>query len=256
MDPVAGQAQQTGAAGPARPTRALPAYLQIEEELAERIESGELAAESRLPTERDLAAAFAVSRMTIRAALARLEQRGLILRRQGSGTYVAQPRLRQDATHLRGFFEESVGQGVFPVSRVIDRVEIHATPHLARELGLRAGEAVYKVVRVRAAGGVPVVLETSFFPARVVPGLLERDLERSSIYRLMDRHHGARPVRARQSLEPIAAGPAEAHLLDVAPGSPLMLVKRTAWDARGRAVEHARDLYRGDRSRFVSELTL
>lgn len=240
----------------ARPARSLPAYLQIEEELAERIETGDLLPGARVPTERDLAESLAVSRMTVRAALGRLEQRGLIVRRQGSGTFVAQPKLRQDASHLRGFFEASVGQGVFPASRVVERREILATRHLAQELGLRIGEPVYKVVRVRSASGAPVVLETSFFPARVVPGLLDLDLEGSSIYRLMDRYHGARPVRARQSLEPITAGPAEAALLDVAVGSPLMLVERTAWDARDRPVEHARDLYRGDRSRFITELTL
>ena len=251
-EPEWGVAGQDGV----RPSVSLPAYLQIEEELAERIEAGELSPDSRMPTERELAQAFSVSRMTLRAALARLEQRGLILRRQGSGTYVAQPKLRQDASHLRGFFEGSVGQGVFPVSRLIEKAEIAPTRHLTQELGLRAGEAVYKVVRVRSANGAPVVLETSFFPARVVPGLLDRDLERSSIYRLMDRHYRARPVRARQWLEPITAGPSEAALLELAVGSPLMLVERTAWDARGRAVEHARDLYRGDRSRFVTELTL
>lgn len=245
-----------GARLSARPVRTLPAYLQIEEELAERIESGDLAPGVRIPTERELAGSLAVSRMTVRAALARLEQRGLIVRRQGSGTFVAQPKLLQDASHLRGFFEASVGQGVFPVSRVIERGEILATRHLAQELDLRIGEPVYKIVRVRSASGAPVVLETSFFPARVVPGLLDLDLEGSSIYRLMDRHYGARPVRARQSLEPITAGPAESVLLDLPVGNPLMLVERTAWDAHGRPVEHARDVYRGDRSRFVTELTL
>lgn len=244
-----------GATG-ARPGRALPAYVQIEEDLAERIGGGELSPGDRIPTERELAEQTGVSRMTVRAALGRLEQRGLIVRRQGSGTYVAEAKLLQDASHLRGFFEASVGQGVFPVSRVIDRAEVFATRHLAQELGVRIGEAVYRVVRLRSAGGVPVVLETSFFPARVVPGLLDLDLESSSIYRLMDRHHGARPVRARQSMEPITAGPGEAALLNLPIGSPLMLVERTAWDAGGRAVEHARDLYRGDRSRFVTELTL
>jgi len=238
-----------------RPARSLPAYLQIEEELAERIASGQLAAGERMPTERELTARTGVSRMTVRAALARLEQRGLIVRRQGSGTYVAEAKLQVDASHLRGFFEGSVGQGIFPVSRVVERAEVLATRQLAHQLGLRIGERVYKIVRVRSAGGVPVVLETSFLPARIVPGLLDEDLERSSIYRLMDRHHGARPVRARQSMEPITAGPPESALLDVPVGSPLMLVERTAWDARGRAVEHARDLYRGDRSRFVTELT-
>ncbi|MEX1157525.1 MAG: UTRA domain-containing protein, partial [Thermomicrobiales bacterium] len=118
------------------------------------------------------------------------------------------------------------------------------------------GEPLYAIVRVRSASGAPVVLETSFFPARIVPGLLDLDLAGSSIYRLMDHHYGARPVRARQWMEPIIAGSAESALLDLPVGSPLMLVERTAWDARGRPVEHARDVYRGDRSRFVAELTL
>ncbi len=240
----------------ARPHRALPAYLQIEEELAERIDAGELTPGARLPTERELSEQMAVSRMTVRQALARLEQRGLIIRRQGSGTFVAEPKLLQDASHLRGFFEASVGQGIFPVSTLIERAEIQATRHLASVLDLRPGDPVYKVVRLRSAHHAPVVLETSFFPAHRVPGLLTLDLERSSIYRLMERHYRARPVRALQSLEPIIAGPAEAAVLDVAPGSALMLVERTAWDSEGRPVEHARDLYRGDRSRFVTELSL
>jgi len=109
---------------------------------------------------------------------------------------------------------------------------------------------------VRSVRGEPVVLETSYFPSRRLPGLLELDLERSSIYRLLEQHYNARPVRAVQSLEPITASAEDAAVLKVQRGDPLMLVERTGWDARGRAVEYARDVYRGDRSRFVSELTL
>jgi GntR family transcriptional regulator len=239
-----------------RPTRTLPAYVQIEEELAEQIESGDLAPGSRLATERELAESLGVSRMTARAALARLAQRGLVTRRQGSGTFVAEPKLRQDASRLHGFFEESLGQGVIPTSRLLERSERRATRHLAAVLGLRLGESVYRVVRLRSARRQPVVLETSSFPSRLVPGLLELDLETSSIYRLLDRHYDARPVRAVQTFEPVTASAADAEILHVERGAPLMLVERTGWDARGRAVEHAVDLYRGDRSRFVSELTL
>jgi GntR family transcriptional regulator len=248
-------APRASATGIGRPARSLPAYLQIEAEIAGRIETGEFAPGERLQTERELAEALGVSRMTARAALVRLAQRGLIDRRQGQGTFVAEPKLRQDASHLRGFFAETVGQGAFPTSRLIDRSERFASRQLATMLDLRLGETVFAVVRVRSVNDQPVVLETSYFPARVAPGLLELDLERSSIYRLLERFH-ARPVRAVQSLEPIVAGPPEADLLRVDVGDPLMLVERTAWDAQGRAVEHARDIYRGDRSRFVSELTL
>jgi GntR family transcriptional regulator len=186
----------------------------------------------------------------------RLAQRGLIVRRQGSGTYAAEPKLLQDASRLHGFFEDSVGQGVFPVSKLVERAEVLATRHLAGMLDLRVGEAVYKVVRARGARGVPVVLETSYFPAGIVPGLLAMDLERSSIYRLMDSEFHARPVRAKQSIEVIISQASEAALLGVATGSPLMLVERVAWDKLGRTVEFARDLYRADRSRFVTELSL
>jgi GntR family transcriptional regulator len=239
-----------------QPVRALAAYLQIEEELADRIDSGELEPGMLLPSERELSEQVGVSRMTVRQALGRLEQRGLIVREQGRGTFVAEAKYRQDASVLRGFFEQMVGQGVVPSSAIVERTQVHASRALAHHLDLRLGEPVYKIVRLRSAQGRPVVLETSFFPARLVPGLLELDLEHASIYRLMEERFGARPVRAVQSVEPLVAGLSEAAALEVPLGSALMLVERTSWDTQGRPVEHARDLYRGDRSRFVAELTL
>src|SRR5574338_18604 len=93
------------------PARGLPAYLQIEEELASQIEQGTLAAQERLLPERDLAARLGVSRMTLRQALGRLERRSLIARVQGRGTFVSEPKLLHQASLLRGFFQETVGQG-------------------------------------------------------------------------------------------------------------------------------------------------
>jgi GntR family transcriptional regulator len=238
------------------PVRGLAAYLQIEQELASRIERGALKPGGRLPAERQLAKDLGVSRMTLRQALARLEHRGLVERAHGSGTFVAEPKLRQQANVLRGFFRETVGQGVVPSTRTIERSALYATRSLAGTLGLRIGEEVYKVVRLRAGRGVPVVLETSFFPASLFPGLIDLDLDHDSIYRLMEDRYGARPARGEQSMEAIAAESPEAELLGVAPGAPLMLLERTAWDDAGRPIEHARDLYRGDRSRFTTELRL
>ena len=120
--------------GPSRSvplSRSVPAYLQIEEQLADRIEAGEFAPGDVLPTERELTRQLGVSRMTVRAAMDRLVQRDLIVRRQGSGTFVADPKLRQDASKLRGFFEDTVGQGVTPISRLLEREEMLATRHLA-----------------------------------------------------------------------------------------------------------------------------
>jgi GntR family transcriptional regulator len=231
------------------------AYVQIEEELAERIRGGLLRPGDRLPPERELAEQMQVSRMTVRQALGRLADRGLLSREQGRGTFVSTPKLIQSLSRLHGFHEQMIRQGILPTSRLLSGEEMLASAAVAQVLGLPLGEPLYKVVRLRLGGGVPLALETSFFPVRLVPGLLELDLERNSIYRLMERYD-ARPVRAIQSLEPVPAREHEAEALEVAAESPLMLVERTAWDERGRAVEYAKDLYRGDRSRFVAELHL
>lgn len=235
--------------------RPLPAYLRIEAELAARIHAGELPVDSKLPPERELATILAVSRITVRQALGRLEQRGYVQRIQGSGTYVAEPKLRVDASHLRGFYETALSQGAAPRSRLIAGSTPVASEHVRQALGLPPGARVHEIVRVRSIGGAPVVVETSFLPADLLPGFEDLDLEGSSIYALMAERYGIRGVRAVESLEAVAAGPSEAHLLELPVGSPLMLVERTAWDPEDRAIEHARDLYRGDRSVFVAELT-
>lgn len=251
------EAQQAApAVGLHPPTRGLPAYLQIEEELASQIEQGTLDSGHRLPPERDLADRLGVSRMTLRQALGRLERRGLIARIQGRGTFVSEPKLLHQANVLRGFFQETLGQGIVPTSHTLERERLVATRALADVLGLRIGEEVFKVVRLRYARSVPAVLETSFFPAVLFPGLLDLDLAHASIYRLMEERFATTPVRAVQAMESVAAEAPEADLLDVPAGSPLMLLERTTWDGAGRPVEHARDLYRGDRSRFVTELRL
>jgi GntR family transcriptional regulator len=235
--------------------RPLPAYLRIEAELESRVLTGELPVGSKLPPERELATILDVSRITVRQALARLERRGYVRRVQGSGTYVAQPKLRVDATHLRGFYDTALSQGVAPRSRLIACSTPLASDHVRLALGLAPGARVHEIVRVRSIDGMPVVIETSFLPADLLPGFAELDLEGSSIYGLMTARYGIRGVRATESLEAVVAGPDEAALLELSVGSPLMLVERIAWDAEGRAIEHARDLYRGDRSLFVAELT-
>ena len=236
--------------------RAEPAaYVQIEEELAERIRTGMLRPGDRIPPERELAEQMQVSRMTVRQALGRLADRGLLVRERGRGTFVSEPKLVQSLSRLNGFYDQMVSQGILPSSRLLSGEQILASAAVAQVLDLRIAEPLFKVVRLRLGGGVPLALETSFFPARLVPGLLDYDLERHSIYRLME-HYDARPVRATQSLEPVPARDLEAEALEVPPGSPLMLVERIAWDGQDRPVEYAKDIYRGDRSRFVAELRL
>jgi GntR family transcriptional regulator len=114
---------------------------------------------------------------------------------------------------------------------------------------------VLRIERLRYADGEPHALEDSWLPAVRFPGLLGLDLT-GSLYAVMRDRYGLAPVRAVERLEPVVAEPGPAAVLGVAPGAPLMLVARVAYAADGVPVEFARDLHRGDRSRFVVEASL
>ena len=232
----------------------LSAHAQIEAEIARRIETGILRPGDQIPPERELVEQMQVSRMTLRQGLTRLVDRGLLERQRGRGTFVREPKVVHSLSNLTGLHGELLSQGITPTARLLTRAEIPASRAVANLLEIREGDPVYWITRLRLGAGVPIAHETSYFPAWLVPDLLAEDLECGSIYELLGRH-GARPVGARQSLEPVVARSEEAALLDVLPGSPVMLIERIARDARDRAVEYAKDIHRGDRSRFLAELT-
>ena len=230
----------------------ITAHGQIENWLADEIAAGRLAPSDRLPTEQELAAWLGVSRMTLRHALAELAQRGLVTRTVGrsGGTFVAAPKLEQDLTVLAGFSHQLRRYGLVAGARVLAAAQIPASATAAAALEIGQGEPVYEVRRLRLADGQPILLEHSQFPAHRCPGMLDYRLD-GSLYELLEEKYGQRPHRARESLEPVAAGVREAEALQIAEGAPLMLVERTAYAKSGMPLEFARDLFRGDRTRVV-----
>jgi GntR family transcriptional regulator len=230
---------------------ARPAWVQIEEQLGDRIESGALEAGKRLPPEREIAEALGVSRMTVRQAFASLAARGLVERGVGRGTFVgARTRVDHELGRVAGFTAQVERQGLEAGAEILSAAEQPAPDHVARALVVEPGAPVVRLERVRSGGGLAVTLEDSFLPAERFPGLLAHDLS-GSVYALMRDAYGLGPVSAVERLEPVAARPHEAQALGVPEGCPLMLVERTAYAAEGVAVEFARDRHRGDRARFV-----
>jgi GntR family transcriptional regulator len=234
-----------------RPRSRTPVWAQIEERLAEQIESGRLAAGERLPPERELAQWLGVSRMTVRQALASVAARGLVERGVGRGTFVRAPgKVVHDLSSGLGFTERLERQGLAAGALQVFARESEAPRAVAAGLELELGAPVLRVERVRSADGRPLVLEDSWLPADRFPRLLEHDLT-GSLYALMRDAYGLGPVSAVERLEPVVARPHEAAALEVPEGAPLMLVERVARAADGTPVEFARDRHRGDRARFV-----
>jgi GntR family transcriptional regulator len=229
-----------------------PAVLAVRDRLQREIREGELAPGQRLGAERELAQRLGVSRSTIRAALADLEQGGTIVRARGrtGGIFVAERKVERDLTSLTGLPAYLRRQGFQSDARVISTATIAAAVDVAEALRIESGALVHEIVRVRLADDDPISLERASFPAARFPGLLDRALS-GSLYELFEAEYGLVPDQAEERLEVVDAGVAEARLLDIPRHSSLVSISRTAWDSAGAPFEYSRDLFRGDRIRIV-----
>jgi GntR family transcriptional regulator len=147
-----------------------------------------------------------------------------------------------------------VRRGYVPGAKVITLERQPAEAAVARELGLAVSTMVYFVRRLRLLNQEPVMLERFTMPVHRFPDIERFDLSSRSVYDVMEEEYGVVVVRARQSLEPVVATEYEAELLAVQLGAPLMLERRLALDQDSQPIEYGRDLYRGDRFRFVTEI--
>lgn len=212
---------------------------------------GDLVPGDRLPGEERFAAQLGVSRMTLRQALASLENLGTVVRKQGrvGGTFVSEAKIECDLTGLAGFTEQMRRANVRAGARLVSSTTHPADRVVARALSLKRGSDVHEVIRVRTANREPLALERAYFPAEVFPDLLSHGLT-GSIYKLLTRDYGQTPHMATEHLEPVIPSIDEAKLLKVDTTTPLMLIERTTFTAAGLAVEYARDLFRSDRVRI------
>lgn len=225
---------------------------QVRAHLTDMIDAG-LAAHDRLPTERELADDLGVSRLTVRRALDRLEQTGAIYRVQGAGTFVSEPVITK-SIELTSFSEDMRARGLRPGSQSSTTERVAAGPRVGDALGLDATSIVVHLQRVRTADDSPMCLEHSYLDADLVPGLAD-PLGGDSLYAILESEFSIAPERADQTIKATVLDPSTAQLLGVPPYSPALLVTRTAYDVRGRAIEYAESLYRADRYSYEISVT-
>jgi GntR family transcriptional regulator len=207
----------------------------------------------RLPTERELAAHYGCSLITVRRALGELVREGRIERTRGRGTHVLRPRIERDFAEALSFTAEMQRRGLDPETRLIVARPESAGERVAEALGLGPGSPTLYVERLRVAGGEPILLEQVHLAAERFPGLLASDLEPESLYDLLQRRYDTRIVRAREALEPVLLRAREAALLDQPRRTPALLIEGLASTADDRPVEFSRTYVRGDRTRYFIE---
>lgn len=233
-----------------------PKYIQIQESITSWIDTGDLKPGDTVPSERQLSEQFGVSRMTVRQAVSSLVAFGILHRIQGVGTFVAEPKVEHDIGHLVSFTESALREGLKPSGKLLKFEQELADDKLAASLQIGLGQKVYHLIRVRYGNNEPMVLEKCYFPQVRFTGIERFDLENQSLYRIWREEFGVIFGKMRQALEPVAANEFEAKALDVPLGFLLMLVERVSFDLDGIPVEYAKDVHRGDKSRFIAELSV
>ena len=232
----------------------IPYYYQLQEILRAWIEDDALAPHTRIPSGAEFEQRFNVSRTVVRRALRRLELEGLIYREKGRGSFVAQPKLRQQISELTSFTEDVRARGARAGAHVLRQEMVSATELVARKLEVSSALRVFCLKRVRYSDESPLAIETAYLGFDGCEALLEEDFENRSLYKSLALNHGIRPCQAEQELEAAIIQPRESEWLEVDPGTPVMLIRRTTYDVDGQPIEFVNSVYRGDRYKFVAQL--
>jgi GntR family transcriptional regulator len=211
----------------------------------------DLPAGSRLPSEKELAVRFEVSRMTVRQALDALAAEGRVERVPGSGTFVRRPTVAM-GPNLTSFTEDMRARGLLPHSRVVALEEVVAPPQVATDLGVEEDGKVIRMERLRFADDEPMCLEVAYLPMRFRRVLDEADLT-GSLHEALAKTGtvvaaGSRRVRA------VTAPTRDAELLGLPDQAPALEIVDVFCDPNHRPVHRSRSRYRFDRYEVMSEL--
>lgn len=220
-------------------------YQEIADELRERL--ADVSVGSVLPSESEMSAEFGASRVTIRRALELVRDDGLIAARQGFGWYVAGEPVRQSLQSLGTIESEVEGIGKLSERKVEEFAFETAPERVRRVLGV---DQVLRVKRVNLADGAPFAVVTVWCPADLGAALSRQDVERRPFYELLDVEFRG----ATQTIGADLASPADARLLDVPVGAPLLRCQRVTTDQTGRARLMSEHLFSAHRTEFVVDL--
>lgn len=227
----------------------LPLYVQLAQRLAQCIRDGLFKPHEALPSERVLAQGLALSRVTARKAIDRLAEQDLIVRKRGSGNYIA-PRLEQPLARLTSFSQELRQRGFEPSSRWLRRACTAAAADEQLSLGLSPGARVARLERLRLADGTVMAYEISVLPESVLPDPLQ---VQGSLYDHLGTL-GKAPARALQHIRALNADARCAELLGVPDGHALLHITRIGYLDSGSPVELTHSFCRSDYYGFVSEM--
>ncbi|MBF0786453.1 MULTISPECIES: GntR family transcriptional regulator [unclassified Streptococcus] len=227
------------------------AYLAIHDKLKEEIDRGIWKIGERLPSERDLADTFGVSRMTLRQGITLLVEEGILQRKVGSGTYVASTRVQEKMRGTMSFTDIIQLQGKTPSSQLLSYIRTKPNDKEVSQLNLQAGEYVVRMERVRFADNMPVVYEVASIPERLIYNVKKSDVTNHFFKTLTE--NGYRIGKSHQTIYARLANEQVAKHLQIAKNQAILALRQVSYLEDGQPFEYVNSQYVGERFEFYLE---
>ncbi|MGO1368437.1 GntR family transcriptional regulator [Senegalia sp. (in: firmicutes)] len=227
----------------------LPLYYQLYEIITRDIKKGTFDEYDKLPSERELCERFDISRSTVRQAMNELEKDGYIYKEHGKGIFVSSKSFKQDLLNFYSFTDEMKKIGKHPSSKVLDFQKIKSDEKLARKLGIKINEDLYKFTRLRLADDEPIMLETSYLPESRFPDLTRNELEEKPMYDIFREKYDVEFSKAEERFKPVNTRKVEAEILDVSRKVPGMMIERYTYENQ-TVIEYTVGIARGDKFEY------
>jgi len=229
----------------------IPIYFQLEMEIKEIVKG--LNPGDPISSEREFSEKYDISRMTVRQAINNLVNEGILVRKRGKGTFVAEQKVEQPLSGLTSFSEDMRSRGLKPLTKILSFQQINSDKSIAAKLKIAEGVPVYEVSRLRLADESPMALEISYLPANIITDLTE-DTVYASLYEYIENELNLQISHATQTLESSLAQKSECSILQIEEGDPVLLIERFSYLQNGEAFEYVKSIYRGDRYKFVIDM--
>ncbi|GCF93411.1 GntR family transcriptional regulator [Enterococcus florum] len=229
----------------------VPVYIQIHDQLKDEIEKGLWKVGDRLPSERELSVKFSVSRMTLRQAIQTLADEGILERKIGSGTYVANEKVQEKMSGTTSFTDIMESQNKVPSSKTISFFYSPASSSEIQNLALEKGEQILRMERIRYADDIPICFEVASIPAKLVKGFSREEITDSFYHTLKEK--GMEIGRANQTVSAILASEQIADYLEMKRGDAILRLRQISYLEDGQPFEYVRTQYVGNRFEFYLE---
>ncbi|OCS87251.1 phosphonate metabolism transcriptional regulator PhnF [Caryophanon latum] len=234
-------------------TSHIPIYVQIEDYIKQQIADGTYKQGEMIPSEREFAEMYQVSRMTVRQAITNLVGNGQLYREKGKGTFVTTEKMEQSLNSLTSFTEDMLARGLVPTSEVLSFEVMIPPAEVAKELQLAADETVYFITRIRHADNIPMALERTYIPTALFPNLQAHQLTQS-LYKIIEQQYGTRLHYADQHIEAGIVSNEDRKHLQLAENAVVLIMQRKTFLLDQRPVEFVRSTYRADRYKFHNRI--